>query len=1398
MATTRSILSAAKAVTAGRPTPGPQLGQLDVAGGYASAYGNFLPRPPQTFTDGAFGPFSPILPVPVDSPEQSGRPEPRREQYQVGWNLPVGEPGTEGLKLATFSTLRTLADLYSVARACIQLRKAEVRSLEWDVMPTADAAKANKGDVAWFRDFGERRAKAMRFFRRPDPDFFSWSSFLDALLEEVFVFDALSLYVRPKRGKGMGKGLLGSDLDCLELLSGPTIRPLYAIDGSYPRPPAPAYEQYLYGVPRSDFMQLVTGRDIEEAGLSDKLWGQFRGDQLLYLPMVPRRWTPYGFPPVERALIPIMSGLQKQGWALDWFREGTVPAIYMSPGDESMTPNQIRELQDALNAFAGDPAWHHKIIVLPPKSSVMPQRDAQLADQFDEIVMNQVCMAFDVMPMELGISPKVSTTVSPGASNQMAKMAQSTSERKGTKPLLMFLCDIMNTVLQVICGQDDMEFVFEGLQEEQDQVQLTELLIQQVTNGLRSVDEARDELNLQPWGVPETAGPVFLAQTGPVPFDLAVRQALTAATTPQPTQPAEPSQEKPGEPAPKPGEPKPATGAKPGEKPAKPAPGKQPAKPGTQASDIGDTPGHASAEETDAEAGQPRSAAGSPGATAGDKPGKLAPPHGATEGAAEEGGASQKLVITVGLAKAVNAELEALARHLRKGRQASTWTPRHVPAVTLARVNEYLAKGVSVDQAVETARALTLAFLTDDDVGDQAPKARAGTWPGRARAGQLAAAYAPRVQRALEDAVGAVARRRKPSRDATKRAVITALRPVLRDLWREAFYLGDHSGAMIMARAATKVDGWGTWTPGDPATADLGDALDAFQERLWLGDQALDGIGEANVDRAIAAARAAMAAELPVSNLLTQLRAILADPSRADLIARTETARFVSAGSLARYLAGGISQVIWVTGGVDDCEVCTTNENDGPTRIGDAFSSGLQWPPQHPDCQCVVLPAPGQPGATKATRRVVDLAGQESWVDAPAGGGSAAGGGAPMMPRADGSVQVGNEGTDAWPAGGPGTGQAEGGAVPGDANDRGRPPGPTGKRQRVSPESVDYRATGSITRRCGTCVMFQPPHGCDLVIGRVDADHVCDRWLARDAAKGQGPVAAGLAVIAGDTGRVLMLQRANDPTDPAAGAWEFPGGVLEDEDPFSGASREWQEETGLALPMGQRAGGWTSRDGVYAGFVYRVSAEADVAIHGDRAQVTNPDDPDGDATEELSWRDPATLGDDPTLRVELRADLDLVQAALTASVAKANGLPPFPTVVDPAEVRAVMEHNFPPEALSWVDDARWTGPWPVPLRLVDLDNVDSWAAHHERERVGHFERELTDRDPTNDPRPVILVSRPGRPVPFIVVDGHHRVLAARAAGQPVTAYVGTLPTDVGPWDETHSFQRHQGDDPGNG
>lgn len=166
------------------------------------------------------------------------------------------------------------------------------------------------------------------------------------------------------------------------------------------------------------------------------------------------------------------------------------------------------------------------------------------------------------------------------------------------------------------------------------------------------------------------------------------------------------------------------------------------------------------------------------------------------------------------------------------------------------------------------------------------------------------------------------------------------------------------------------------------------------------------------------------------------------------------------------------------------------------------------------------------------------------------------------------------------------------------------------------------------------------------VFGNGD-DPSARRKVAKDQAEMQSEagelVAAGIAVVAADSGRVLLLQRAVDPADPASGLWEFPGGCLEPgETGQEAAVREWCEEVGCDLPDGEFVGSWTSPNGVYQGFVYVIPSESDVPVNmdADDRQVLNPDDPDGDYAEVVAWWDPEHLPDMPALRPECRTGTD--------------------------------------------------------------------------------------------------------------------------------------------------------------
>jgi 8-oxo-dGTP pyrophosphatase MutT (NUDIX family) len=1399
------VLAALKAAPGGgRHTLAPQSGGYGpmnsvaanamYGNAYQGGYGPFLPRPSRTFTDGAFGPMSPTQPVPVDEPAYPGGfPEPRLWQYPISWNLPT-QPGSEGLKLASFSQLRTIAEKYSVARRCIELRKDEIRGMEWSIEMTTEAAMAYQGDHKAMRDFGERAAKATKFFKKPDPDYWNFASWLGALLEEVFVFDALSLIFRPKYGKGLGRGLLGSDLDSLSLISGMTVRPLLNMHGGKPQPPAPAYSQFLYSVPRSDFQTIMSGSDIDDYGLTGAEVNSFRADTMLYAPLVTRRETPYGFPFVEQALLPIISGLQKQEYQLSYYTEGTVPAVYISPGDPNMTPTQIRELQDALNGIAGDPSYHLKVIVLPPGSKVEPQRPVDLADTFDTLVQTQVCMAADVMPDELGILPNVGSAGAGGASNASAiRFASGESRdpkgRKSTKPLLMTLCDIANYVLQDICGQQDMQFAFEGLQAEDDKQSLVDRGVQGIQNGLYSIDEVRGWLDLPPWGLPETSEPVVFTAQGPVPFSMApelIRAAITGDAAPSRGQ-------------------------------------------GTNSGQRSPSSRSRTSQPSIRAGGTTKPNGSHPAPVAPHREAPLTPGHSAAAGAIQSptprtGGTTSRSSVAGSRKKAVQSELGALARHLRKGRLISTWVAEHIPERALGMIAEDIAKGVLLDVAVERAESVclkndeparaaragvqpvTLSVVGPVPFTDDALNASSHHWPGWERDLGLVGAYKQQIGQAFHDAETRASGLRKKAATGAMFVSNATLRDLIGDevrevfagtltpLWTEAWHLG-------YAAAKSLVTG----QPADFAAKDGQEHLAGFigtEGEHWLASIARTGLGN--------------------------------NSARSEMIARTEVARAVNSAAIQCYRDHGVTHKHLLLAD-DACDLCKEAAEDGIIPLDAPFSSGGVLGLSHPGDRC----CPG-PSGVDVEPPLADLgkSAQEDRTRAgflmlrarhpddgkwhyllqkrPDGGWGLPGGSTHEGEdvRAAAVRESTEEIGDLPPLGSPkAVLQFRDGArtawvhlheVPffQPANNGSTPWETAGtgwfKRREVGDldlhppfreqwETADWHAIGKSLQRTvnengEVSVLTEASQRLQAVGSRWPYPHRADGTEQPEGAPGDVP-----GGTSGEMGAAEPPNRINDFAEPEPHGDVAPRGGDDGEMPSHGrkpnlpASRfpDQGDEDDDAWPQAQT----TLTPGAVS--VGSPKSQAGTPVVGSvPAKTPEPYAPHAVAPETV----------DPGENVEdwsPEAGSDVVQGKGAAQVTDANP-------VEWRHVYAQLEGQFPDKALEWVKHSTWAGPLNVPWSRIDAANISSWAASHQPEAVARFAREI-DRGGAHT-NPSVLFHQANHPDGReVIADGHHRAMARHfKLGKPVLAYVGTVPAR---WMkqalEMHSSQLHSGGDRAN-
>lgn len=210
---------------------------------------------------------------------------------------------------------------------------------------------------------------------------------------------------------------------------------------------------------------------------------------------------------------------------------------------------------------------------------------------------------------------------------------------------------------------------------------------------------------------------------------------------------------------------------------------------------------------------------------------------------------------------------------------------------------------------------------------------------------------------------------------------------VLRDLYYEASWMGrvvaesEINKARLAQKAPVPRMDWSAWKPGDPDAARLliGDAnVPGLRNLLDNAMITIKGINNTRLMRLGATLARSVGEGLSMKQTAKAIRLEMgATNTWADMVARTETRRAVTAASLDTYREADIMYKEWLTadGG---CDICGGYEDDGAIPLDDGWGD-VDGPPAHPNCLCVVLPVVDsekalEPDVTKAGRDQVDNA----------------------------------------------------------------------------------------------------------------------------------------------------------------------------------------------------------------------------------------------------------------------------------------------------------------------------------------------------------------------------------------------------------------------------------------
>lgn len=428
--------------------------------------------------------FSPQLPPVAQQPETAGR----RFDYLTGYNIATRPRRDSGID---FQTLRNFAQYYDILRMLIEKRKDQLVTFGWSVGPSDASAEQSKTDTGLQDALAQRAAAAEKFLKYPDGRT-PWNTWLRALIEDMLVLDAVSLWPVYE----------GNQLLRLELIDPATIKIVIDESGRRPEPPQPAYQQVLHGIPTADFLK----------------------DELLYFISNPATNRIYGLGKVEQALVTIQIGLRRETSQLQFFTDGNVPAALVGVPDTwpAQTIKQFQETFDSI--LAGDTAARRKIWFVPGEAAKnmkeFKSEESLLKTPFDEWIARLLCFLFGVAP-----TPFIAQV-----NRATAESAEDTARDEGLAPTLMFIKDIMDYILTQVMRLQGVEFKWD-MDEENDATAQSTIDDLQLRNGSRSLDELRQRDGFKVLG----AGPMIYLPTGPVPVSMFVKGTAPNLQAPPPT-----------------------------------------------------------------------------------------------------------------------------------------------------------------------------------------------------------------------------------------------------------------------------------------------------------------------------------------------------------------------------------------------------------------------------------------------------------------------------------------------------------------------------------------------------------------------------------------------------------------------------------------------------------------------------------------------------------------------------------------------------------------------------------------------------------------------------------------------------------------------------------------------
>ncbi len=350
-----------------------------------------------------YPPGAPLIPaVGIEPPEGA-----RQFEYQPSYNVASLPRSTESSSFAQLRALAFLCDAVQVAEQVyidIFARLGLDVGFEEGVIPDGESEQDEKWKAI------SQPAKQWLLF--PD-GINSYSDWMSACWRDIAELGYCTIFLRRNR-----KG----DIISLDYIDAATMKPLIDERGRQPRPPFPAWQQFLWGVPG----------------------GRYTSNQIYCIKEAARTDSIYPISRVERILLRLNMLMRKENLDMTRFTDGATPEGVIIPPDDGTTDwdaTKLDEYERTINGLiAGNDRRRVRLKALPPGSKYINTRPQDPQTALDLFLYTIAAAAFGLTLEEMAFTEN--------SNKSTGQTQQNVTYRRAVEPVAKRFAELFTWVIK--------------------------------------------------------------------------------------------------------------------------------------------------------------------------------------------------------------------------------------------------------------------------------------------------------------------------------------------------------------------------------------------------------------------------------------------------------------------------------------------------------------------------------------------------------------------------------------------------------------------------------------------------------------------------------------------------------------------------------------------------------------------------------------------------------------------------------------------------------------------------------------------------------------------------------------------------------------------------------------